>query len=229
MLSSAMASGSVLVALAALFAVGRYARNRLHVSAEWSRKFVHIGMGIVCLAFPWLFTSPLPVLAIAVIATAALVALRTVPSLRANYSCVLCDVDRRSFGEFTFIAGIACTFVLAHGNAMAYVLPVAVLTFADSLAALIGKRFGTRRFSSPAGPKTVEGSAAFFIVAVFCVAIPLTVFHCHDAIVTAVVTGGSLMLIEAWSLRGIDNFTIPVLGEVVLRALAVGAGFGVRS
>ena len=228
MLSLAISCASVLMALASLFAVGRYARNRMHAPAEWSRKFVHIGMGIVCLAFPWLFSSALPVLALAVIATASLIALRMVPSLRANYGCVLCGVDRSSLGEFTFIAGIACTFVLAHGNAMAYVLPVAVLTFADSLAALVGERFGTRRFNSPAGPKTLEGSAAFFIVAVVCVAVPLTVLHDHDAIFTAFVTGGALMLIEASSLRGFDNFTIPVLGEVVLRTLAVGAGLGVR-
>jgi phytol kinase len=227
MLSAVISCGFVLVALAALFAAGRYARKHLLVSAEWSRKFVHIGMGIVCLAFPWLFASPLPVLALAVIATAALVALRTVPSLRANFGCVLCDVDRRSLGEFMFIAGIACTFVLAHGNALAYVLPVAVLTFADSLAALIGKRFGTRRFNSLAGPKTIEGSAAFFIVAVVCVAIPLTVLNGHDVILTAFVTGGSLMLIEVLSMPGFDNFAIPVFGEVVLRTL--GAGLGVRS
>jgi phytol kinase len=229
MLSTAISFGFVLGALAALFAVGRYARNHLHVSAEWSRKFVHIGMGIVCLTFPWLFSGSMPVIALAVIATVALVALRTVPSLRANYSCVLCDVERRSLGEFTFIAGIACTFILAHGEPLVYVLPVAVLTFADSVAALIGKRFGSRRFNSPAGPKSFEGSAAFFVVAVVCVAVPLTIFDGHHAILTAFVTGGALMLIEAWSWRGFDNFAIPVLGEVVLRTLAAGAGLGVAS
>jgi phytol kinase len=214
----------VLGALGALFGAARLARRRNWFSPEDSRKFVHVGMGCVCLSFPWLFSSPVPVLALAGIALASLVAVRTVPRVRAELGCVLHGVGRRSYGEFAFIAGVATAFVLARGDALSYVVPVAVLTFADSFAAIVGTRFGRHRFETPDGSKSFEGSLAFLGAAVVCVAVPLIALHRPDAPAIALTTGVALMLVEASAWAGFDNLAIPVVGGLLVRALASAAG-----
>jgi phytol kinase len=175
------------------------------------------------MTFPLLFSSPTPVLVLAGCAAVALLALRSIPALRTSYGCVLQDVGRGSYGEFSFIAGVASAFVLAHGSALPYVVPVAVLTFADSLAALVGIRFGALRFKVPGGTKSLEGCVTFFSAAVACIGIPLGLAHYQDALPVAILTGAALMLVEALSWAGLDNFAIPVICGVLLRALAVGA------
>lgn len=224
MLNPFAASALVIAALGVLFAAARAARLSGRVSPEWSRKIVHVGMGTVCLTFPWVFSNNAPVLVIAGCAAVGLLLLRLVPTARTAFGCVLHGVERKSYGEFAFVAGVASTFVLAHGNALAYVVPVAILTFADALAALIGARYGELRFPSVGGTKSFEGSATFFVVAVACVAVPMVIAGSPGVILIALVTGAALMLVEALSWSGIDNFAIPVFGGLLLRALGAGLG-----
>jgi phytol kinase len=219
-LASALALGS----LSALFAAARYARARRGLSAEQSRKFVHVGMGCICMSFPWLFGSPLPVAILAAIAATGLFGVRAVPWLRARLGCVLSGVERRSYGEFAFIAGIAAAFALAHGDALSYVIPVAVLTFADTVAALVGMRFGTHRFATPDGTKSLEGSFAFLATAFACVAAPLGIAGRPDALLVASIAALALTVAEAAAWAGLDNFAIPLLGGAIVRAFASGLG-----
>lgn len=192
---------------------------------ELSRKTVHLTLGTMCLGLPWLFTSAAPVLCLAAIATVALLAVRIVPVLRAGIGRSLHGVTRTSYGEFAFVFGIAATFVLAHGDVLSYVIPVAVLTYADAVAALIGTRFGLHRFRTVEGTKSLEGSAAFFIVSLMCVALPLVLTGQPNALLIAATVSAILMMVEASSWSGLDNAMIPLAGGLLVRSLATGTGF----
>ena len=214
--------GSIVVlgSLGGLFAIVRYMRARDLLSAEHSRKVVHVGMGVVCLSFPWLFVSIVPVLALASMASAALLAVRVIPVLCDRFGCVISGVERRSYGEFAFIAGVAAAFVLSAGDATAYIASVSVLTVADTLAALVGKRLGTHRFATLDGSKSYEGSFAFLVTAIICIAMPLYVFGQPGALLIGVAGGVALMLVEAAIGLGLDNFAIPVACTILIRLLA---------
>jgi phytol kinase len=216
----------VLAALGSLFLLARHGRARGWMTAEYSRKFVHVGMGCIALTFPWLFTQTRPVLVLAAIAAGALLAVRAIPFARARFGCVLLEVKRRSYGEFAFVAGVAAAFFLAHGDPMSYVIPVAVLTFADTLAAVVGTRFGTHRFATLDGTKSLEGSLAFLATAVACVAIPLAVAGRAQAAPIACVSALALTLVEASAWAGLDNVAIPLLGGILVRALCGGPSGG---
>lgn len=223
-----VASSLVLVTLSLLFAAARYACFREWMSAEYSRKFVHVGMGCLCLNFPWLFHDARLVIALAIVATLALLGVRTIPWLQTSFSCVLHGVRRRSFGEFAFIGGVAAAFTFAQGDALSYVIPVAVLTFADTAAAIVGVRFGTHRFDTIDGSKSLEGSTAFLATAVACVAVPLAIAGRSGAVAIALLTGLLLMVVEAAAWAGLDNFAIPFVGGFLVRALigsATGSAF----
>jgi phytol kinase len=211
--STLVAAGVVASALALLVGgIGVLAR-RFAWAAEPARKASHVAVGIALLPLPWVFASDAPVIALAVVAGAGLLALRVVPALRARFGCALHGVARRSIGEFAFVGGVALSFVLAHDNSAAYVAAILTLTFGDAAAALVGRRFGRHPFSIGHARKSFEGSCAFFAVAaVVCVLLP-------GAATIAAVAAFALAttLAEAFAGDGLDNAAIPVAGLLALR------------
>jgi len=69
-------------------------------------------------------------------------------------------------GLWTFPLGVLLTYLFFwEGDRSAILAGLAALAFADPVAAIIGSRFGQRVFSGFGHGRTLEGSAAFFVVA----------------------------------------------------------------
>jgi dolichol kinase len=79
--------------------------------------------------------------------------------------------------------------------------PAYVIVVADTAAALVGMRFGRHPILSL--PKTWEGSAAFCL---FCLVGAWLFFPPATALLVSLI----LTVLEALSLKGTDNFTLPV-------------------
>lgn len=199
----------------AVLALARFLQQRRGISPELSRKIVHIGGGLVASTFPWLFTDTWPVLVITLLSITSLQLLRAT-----EMGSVLHGVRRASWGDLYFPITVGLLFVLARGDRLLYLVPLLVLTFADSVAALIGTRYGTIRFRSPGGPKSLQGSVAFFVVAFLCVAAtiqllrPMPVTH---TILIAIQLGLLLMMVESAGWRGSDNLLVPLAGFFVFQ------------
>jgi len=209
----------VVVALGALMLAVRTAQRRFGLNPELARKTVHVGMGLVCLSFPWLFRSALPVWVLAAIAVVALGAVRLLPTLKGEFGQVLGGVQRRSWGEILFPLSVAFIFWLARGNALLFCVPVLTLSLADAVAALIGKRYGLSRYETDDGWKSIEGSTAFFMAAFLSTHVPLLVFSDIgrlESLLIAAAMGLILVLIEAIAWHGLDNLFIPVVSYVCL-------------
>lgn len=209
----------VIVTLGAMLLGVRWAQQRLALEAELSRKFVHVGMGLVCLTFPWLFQNVWPVWTLAGLAVLALGLVRVQPELKARFGRVLGGVARESWGELIFPPAVAFVFALAHGNALWFCLPVAILTLADATAALIGRKYGYDRYETDDGWKSVEGSVAFFSVTFLATCAALrwsTNSGWGQILLLAVVMGLILMLMEAIAWRGLDNLFVPLVSYVCL-------------
>jgi phytol kinase len=202
----------VLVVLGILIPGVKAMRSRGRVQPETARKLVHLGMGIVCLTFPWIFQEIWPVWVLAGLAVAVLGSLRCVPILRREIGGVLHDVNRASLGEIYFPLGVAAVFTLSFGDPLRFVIPVALLTFADAAGALVGQRWGRRKFQTLEGQKSVEGSLAVGFTGALCAIGPLLGAQ-HDWRATLVIGAAiglfSLML-EAISWRGLDNIFLPL-------------------
>ncbi len=202
----------VLAALGVLIGGVKMLQMRGAVGAETARKMVHIGMGIICLQFPVIFSEAWPVWILAGLAVIALGALRFVPSLKCGAGTVLHDVNRSSFGEVYFPLGVAAVFAFAKGDALKFYIPVSLLTFADAAGALVGKRWGLHTYPTLEGRKSIEGSVAVGFTALLCAMVPLLAMG-HDLIVCIVI--GALvglfgMIVEAVSWRGLDNVFLPL-------------------
>lgn len=191
-----------------------------HMPPELSRKAVHIGMGCVCLAFPWIFHEGWPVVLLAVIAVLGLAATRYFRPLQRTIGGVLGGVERQSFGEFYFPVAVATIFLLAGPDTLFYIIPILTLTVADSVGALIGVRYGFARYHTDEGLKSAEGSVAFFTAAFLSCHIPLLLFSQvgrAESLLISLTAGFIVMLLEAIAWRGQDNLIIPIGMFILLK------------
>ncbi len=202
---------AVLAALGALVGIVKLFGRLL--PPELSRKAVHVGMGLICLSFPWLFDDVWPVATLAIIAMIGLGAVRWIPFLHQKIGGVIGGVQRQSFGEFYFPVAVAVVFFLAGEQTLLYIIPVLTLTVADSVGALIGVRYGLARYRTDEGLKSAEGSVAFFTAAFLSCHIPLLLFSetgRAECLFISLTAGFVVMLLEAISWRGQDNLIIPI-------------------
>ncbi len=187
---------------------------------EMVRKLFHLGGGLFGLSLPLLFSEMAPVLALGAATTGLFVALRAVPTLRDGPGQVLAGVERKTVGEFCFIASFCLLFWLAKGNELLYGVPLLVLAVADTFAALVGAEYGKKRFRTWKGRKSVEGSAAFFLAAFFCVHVPvllLTDTPRLESLLIAVNLALMVMMAEAAAWWGLDNLIIPLFSFALLK------------
>jgi len=186
---------------------------RWGLQAETLRKLLHMGIGLIALSFPWLFQDVWPVLVVVGTALLVLAATRLPLEPVRRLRGVLDGVARQSAGDVSFLAAVAILFALAGGDGLLFGVPLLVLTFADSAAALVGVRFGRIHYAVPSGGKSVEGSAAFFAVAFLCTLGGLLLAAVHPlqgALVVAAILAAMTTLVEAASRKGLDNLLVPL-------------------
>jgi phytol kinase len=146
--------------------------------------------------------------------------------MKSSLGQVLHGVSRVTLGEFCFVLGVTVLWLLysitpadqPDRRLFLYLVPVLLLTFADSFAGLVGVYWGRRRYTTPAG-RSQEGSAAFFICAVACILIPLLLLPDRalaTSLALAVCVGLVLTFVEAMIWSGLDNLVLPLLAYFLL-------------
>ncbi len=216
----------MLLILAAAWMLGLAGlQKRLALHPEWFRKLLHMGSGLMALGLPWLFQNAVPVLILSAASLLGLLALKHIPALRRGVGGVVGGVDRDSHGDLYFVSATGLLFLVSGGDPLLFSVPMVILTFADSAAALVGQRYGRHRFHANGGTKTIEGSAAFFITAIVGAYVGLRALAETGPAATlllALLLGLLLTLVEASAGRGIDNFLIPLTGCLLLRVFRGG-------
>ena len=214
-----LASAGVLFILGGIIAVAKLCAK--HLTPEGSRKTIHIVMGCTALAFPFVFSNKWSVVFLGIAAIAALVSMRRNEYLREGVGTALFGVRRKSLGDIYFVISIVVVFVL-HEHLYEYLIPISVLTFADSVAALIGTSYGRYNLAQhdEEAAKSSEGSVMFFIVAFMCALVPLqlmTETGRAEVLVISFLIGILASMIEAVTRHGNDNLLLPLLTYSFLR------------
>lgn len=205
------------IALALLVLLGSHTR----LAPELARKALHICIGLIAASFPWIFTDAKQVWMVVALLTLGFLALRHVAILKHLLGNSIYSIGRKSYGELCFPVAIGILYTLAGDNKLLYLLPLMIVTFADSLAALVGLYYGRRRYHSPDGRKTIEGSLVMFLVSMSCafVALNLQTSMSPQAVLLVAFNLASMVtLVEAISWRGIDNLMIPLAAYYLLQA-----------
>lgn len=124
-------------------------------------------------------------------------------------------VEPTSFGDLFFACGVAAAALLfVDRDPTAFQAGMLALGFADPLAALVGKRWGTTHYMIFGEVRTREGALA-------CAVITAVIFlTCGVSISSALLGGITIALVEAFSVRGADNLTIPLVAGAFIYFLA---------
>ncbi len=210
---------SVIIILIGVIHVLSRLQNSKIKDPEVIRKTLHVTMGLLTLSFPWVFQSAWPVLTLSVVSS-LFIALLKVSNLK-QWQPVVCARGRSSVGEIIFPLAIGLTFLLADGNKILYMVPIIILTLADTASALIGQRFGTRKYSCTAdSQKSLQGSFGFASVALLATFVSLNFFTglgVPVALCIALIVGLVAMMFEAIAWNGLDNLFIPLGAFIVMK------------
>lgn len=219
---------AVLVSAGAIWGIVWILHRKGRLGPEAARKVLHISTGLLGISFPWLFQETWPVPLLVFLTAIGLLAVRLWPRARGGMGVVLHGVARSSLGELYLPLSIAILWVLARGDRLLYVVPLLIVTFADSVAALVGVEYGKHRYDAVDGRKSTEGSLVCFAVAFLCTHIPLLAFTSVgriESLLIAAIIGFLVMLVEGSAWGGLDNLLIPIFGFLLLRGL-LPAGIG---
>ena len=222
-----MMFAAVLAILGTLGAFGmlligtRLFQKRYSLHPDYARKMAHIGSGLIALSFPWIFDNAWAVAVTCVAGSAAVAIARRSRSVGGDMTGILGHARRGFVGEFGLSFAVASLFVLSKGDVLLYCTPLLIVTFSDAAAAVVGRRYGRRYYQTGRTRKTLEGSFAFFLIAVtttFGLLAVVTDVGAIESLVIALLVALLASVSEAVASRGEDNITVPLVAFVVLKA-----------
>jgi len=195
-----------------LFGFAEFLYHQKKVPAEWTRKIVHIGTGIITLLFPVLLQNHWQVL---FLCGSFLVILLL--SLQFNLLPSINNIGRFSYGSILYpvvVYGTYLAYAYAGKGLIIFYLPILILAICDPVAALTGRRYPFGGYLIGENKKTISGSLAFFTA---CILITLTTFYnlpsapmeAGNYILFSLLISVTATVSEAIGIRGTDNFTIP--------------------
>lgn len=193
-----------------LFATAEIAFHFFKVDAEYTRKWVHLGTGIIALFFPLFIGQPLDLIILC-----TLFAVLLIISIRFNFLKSINAIDRVSRGSLMYPAVVIICFLFQYyQNAYVYYfIPILILAISDPVAALIGKKYKWKPFTLRGETKTVIGSLSFFITALVISMFSLYMAFSFDGgyyILASLIIALITMIAEAMSIKGYDNLFIPI-------------------
>jgi phytol kinase len=189
-----------------------------HLPGETSRKFLHVSGGLLALAAPLFIHSHWWILLLCSAAFAFLLF-----TFLKSYLPSVHRTQRRSIGSVLFPIPVYICFLAAQKMeySLLFYLPVSYLTLSDSVAQWGGVRWGgkTRQFMKK--QKSAAGSISFALCSLLIGAAWSMAFHIAlpRAIILCLVTTLVATVAELFSLRGLDNLTVPLSTLLCLLAL----------
>jgi phytol kinase len=194
------------------------------ITGELRRKALHVGTGLVALSFPIYLTTPWMVLTALSVVMVWMIAVRRIAVLRVRFGSCLHDTKRASFGEIYFALSIASLMLLTADRPLFFVIPLLILTLADSAAAIVGRLMPVGPLGGVARGKTMSGCVAFVIVAFLLTQSLLAAFTTmswFQTIEVALVMACATCIAELISKRGFDNVLIPAVAYATLHFMNV--------
>ena len=196
-----------------ILGLGEGLRRGLNLSVEFTRKFVHIGVGIISFALVALFQTWYW----AIIPPLAFVILNYISYRRQIFSGMETG-EKGQLGTVYFPISFVILIPLLWSQPAILVASLMPMTWGDAFAAIIGQRYGAHKFSIVGQTRSVEGSLAMFIFSFVAVALTFLVFSASlgTSLVVALVVAIIATLVEAFSPFGLDNLSVPLTSAIVL-------------
>lgn len=192
-------------------------------SVDFTRKFIHIGVGMWVVGTVLLFETWY----LAMIPPLSFVVINALSYLRGTIKAMEVS-DRANLGTIYFPISFAAMIYYFWDQPVLMVASLMPMTWGDAMAAIVGQRYGQYRYSVRGRTRSLEGSIAMLLwswvstwlallVMPFLLGMPPTNW------LLALLHGGAVALactaVEALSPWGLDNLTIPAAAALMLQFL----------
>jgi phytol kinase len=217
---------ALLVSYAYVFGVIGLAELLRRISqrpSEFTRKFIHIGVGMWVVGTVFLFETWY----LALIPPITFVIINALSYWRGAIKAMEAE-DRANLGTIYFPISFAAVVYYFWSQPVLMVASMMPLTWGDALGAIIGQRYGHHNYKVGGQTRSVEGSVAMFFWSWVSTSLALYIMPYLSGKplinwLVALIYGGAVALactlVEALSPWGIDNLTIPAAAVLVLHAL----------
>jgi len=185
-------------------------------SVEFTRKFIHIAVGMWAFGTVLLFERR----TFAIIPPLAFVAINALSYWRGTFKAMETG-EKGQLGTIYFPISFAVLLWLLWGRPHLLVASLMPMTWGDALAAIVGRRIGQRRYTIAGSTRSLEGSAVMFLAGWIAMLVPLLLLAPAPlapatAMGIATTTALGATVIEAISPWGIDNLTVPAISALLL-------------
>lgn len=203
--------------IVALLGVAEGLRKWRGYGSDFTRKIVHIGVGMMNWWIVYLFDTPWPFIALCVVFV-----LINFLDWRYGLFAAMTSSDRSNLGTVYFPLASAVVAYFLWSFPPLFVAAMMSLTWGDGLAAVIGRRYGRRFYRSGAVTKSLEGSAAFFVAGFLATWLALWILPGEPDIspLAALAPAGLAValatILEAVTRWGLDNLTVTAAAAAVL-------------
>jgi phytol kinase len=206
-----------------IIGLGELLRRLGHRPVDFTRKFIHIGVGMWVVGTVLLFETWY----LALIPPATFVIINTISYLRGTFVAMEME-EKGNLGTIYFPIAFGAVIYYFWSQPVLMVAAMMPLTWGDAMAAVFGERYGRYRYSIGGQVRSLEGSIAMLFfswvttsIALF--AMPYLVGKPLINWMLALIYGGVVAIVctvvEALSPWGTDNLTIPAAAVLVLHLL----------
>jgi phytol kinase len=203
----------------------------VRVSRKTSRKFLHIMIGNLPFMIPFFTISFFPGLVATPFVFLTLLASPYSPFKVATARMKgLSDITEEGhhLGLVFYAVSYTCLAFLSPSRAYVIAAGILPMAYGDAAASIVGEKLGKRKYKIVAR-KSLEGSAAMFLVSFASLAVGLVFFSFFypfsliEKLVAAFAAAVVATFVEGFSPMGFDNITVPLFSVLVFLLYGGGA------
>ena len=200
----------------AMIGVAEGLRKWRGYSVEFTRKFIHIAVGMWAFGTVLLFERR----TFAIIPPLAFVVINALSYWQGTFKAMETG-EKGQLGTVYFPLSFAALIWLLWDHPHLVVASLMPMTWGDALAAVIGQRIGQRCYAVSGCTRSLEGSVVMFLISWAATLAALAVLAPEPlapaaAMGAAATTALAAAVVEAISPWGIDNLTVPAVSAAVL-------------
>ncbi len=183
----------------------------------FTRKVIHIGVGMLSWLVPFLFDSPWPF----VFACLTFVIINLL-DYRYGFFSAMASSDRSNLGTVYFPLAAAVVALIFWDTPPLMVAALMPLTWGDGLAPVVGQTYGRNTYTVFSHTRTLQGSMAFFVMGGLFTWLALWVMPGPpdiaplEAVLPTFVILSATTLTEAVSPWGLDNLSVTAVAIIIL-------------
>jgi phytol kinase len=201
------------VYVSVVLAIGEGLRRLFRFSVEFTRKFVHVAVGMIAFPLVWLFRdwywAIIPPLVFILV---------NYMSYRRQIFQGMETGEKNQLGTVYFPISFSILIPLLWSQPALLVASLMPMTWGDAFAAIVGRRWGAHTYSDFGQTRSLEGSVAMLALSFIATTVALIVFGqpLMSSLVWGLLTAVVATFVEAFSPWGIDNLTVPLTSALVL-------------